>query len=305
MRSHCNRRAAAFTLVELLVVIGIIALLISILLPALNKARGAAAEVKCLSNLRNLGQAVTSYSLQNRGVVMPSVIWSNSGGPDFWPDLLIATKLLPRQNADANTTNPGGLPSVLVCPTAGDVVTANSTADGSRKNTSTVLMPGENVTTFFSYGINGTSYNNDDLGSPLTAQVAAAFPATAIGMGTVATRYPLKKLSKIRRSSEVAFIFDGVEWNIWASNSFTNAIVSRLSGQRHGKWDPAKPDKSGRTNVLFLDGHAAGFARQDLPGIVEAPSFTDFSAAGKAIMHAKDRNAVFRLDEGAPSIAPR
>src|SRR4051812_3369388 len=65
-----GRRVTGFTLVELLVVIGIIALLISILIPALSAAQARSQSTKCLSNLRQIGQATMLYANLNKGHLM-------------------------------------------------------------------------------------------------------------------------------------------------------------------------------------------------------------------------------------------
>src|SRR3982751_4199907 len=71
-------RKPGFTLVELLVVIGVIAILISLLLPSLNRARESARRTQCLSNIRQISQAFFMYTNESKGW-FPSVAVFGTG----------------------------------------------------------------------------------------------------------------------------------------------------------------------------------------------------------------------------------
>jgi prepilin-type N-terminal cleavage/methylation domain-containing protein len=99
-----------FTLVELLVVIGIIAILISLLMPALQSARAASRDTVCMSNMRQLGMAFHTYASQNKGVLPPGFGFP-AVGSDY--DHCWATYLSKQMNKERtlSTGNP-----VFNCP---------------------------------------------------------------------------------------------------------------------------------------------------------------------------------------------
>src|SRR5437773_358803 len=80
MKVENVKRRRGFTLAELLVVIGIIAALIAILMPALNRARMSADLVKCQSNFRQVYSAISFYANENRGMLPRSSSWTLGTG---------------------------------------------------------------------------------------------------------------------------------------------------------------------------------------------------------------------------------
>ena len=105
----CTRKTKGFTLVERLVVIGIIALLISILLPSLNRAREQANRVKCASNLRQIGQGLQMYANENKGN-FPRTYFKSGGGIDA------SNKGFDQPNSfDPKGTGPGPVGENNVC----------------------------------------------------------------------------------------------------------------------------------------------------------------------------------------------
>ncbi|MFB3892362.1 MAG: type II secretion system protein [Phycisphaerae bacterium] len=96
MSCHCSRnRGLGFTLIELLVVIAIVALLISILVPSLQKARELARRVPCMSNQRMMGTGFQLYASDNTEVIVPLKALKTQGSGSYdhlswwWADLIV------------------------------------------------------------------------------------------------------------------------------------------------------------------------------------------------------------------------
>lgn len=267
-----EKRYEGFTLVELLVVIGIIALLISMLLPALGKVRKQAAQTQCLSNMRQIGLAIQGYASANQQNLLPTLIWNTGiasanqpspGTDDNWMFMLVASKFItdPRISITAQPTATSN--TVLVCPSVREtlkdtniaslagakVTTAN---DGFERRVSNHVQPGLIVDV--GYGYNGSVYSTSNVGSDLKPM------KDAIGLAVVynGTKVPSRKITQIRKPAETVIVFDGT-----AYAPFTKP--ERVTGARHGKWLPEKPLASGITNLLFIDGHAESANRSDLP----------------------------------------
>jgi prepilin-type processing-associated H-X9-DG protein len=181
---RARRVVVGFTLTELLVVVGMVALLCSLLLPVIGKARAAANSAKCLSNLRQMGSGWTMYTAVNRGYLM-SYVWYSPSVPDlaynaYWPGILDSYAV----RSD-----------VLLCPSA-DEPSSNSAALGY--GSLIFAWNGKFTANGTAIRLNGTNYRTGSYGFNRYLTAGGGF-----GDDGLAT-----KITAVRRTTEVPLFFD-------------------------------------------------------------------------------------------------
>ncbi len=262
-RTLSRTHRGGFTLVELLVVIGIIAVLISILLPALNRARESANSTKCLSNLKQIGTAMHFYANQNKGVIVPagyaSVGGTNYGSLQPWFAILMNEKLLPAPktsnvSVDAVTISsvtkcPSGIDALAVAPNTSTPQLGQPTSRKDQRGAAATRGNNLDATQGFRgnpgwadswYAINGIT-GDSGAGQPGAWKVwPARFVPVLDSSGNL--DWTLPKLSQIKKASQTVFVLDGIMFN------FANGTNGGRINARH--------NKQTMTNVVFFDGHA-------------------------------------------------
>jgi prepilin-type N-terminal cleavage/methylation domain-containing protein/prepilin-type processing-associated H-X9-DG protein len=269
------RSKHGFTLVELLVVIGIIALLISVLLPALNAARESAARTKCLSNIRQMALAIVMYCTDNKGT-FPSLQHGANGAAGNTAEILhwqldtaagVSTPSLTLQAGgkyDPLLATQGIGPYLHVTPTNTNMLRCPSDDTYMTRTGFT----GETMSYSFSYSVNfcfdGTSPTDPN------------YPVnTAIVPGL------RNKITQVYDTSDKVLVVEEDQRTIddalcsvvetptyWGDGNRLSMRHDPVYGKRpdpmaitYPSNTPWMPNANGKGNVGFLDGHAAFLSR--------------------------------------------
>jgi prepilin-type N-terminal cleavage/methylation domain-containing protein/prepilin-type processing-associated H-X9-DG protein len=235
---------SGFTLIELLVVIAIIAILASMLLPALSKAKDRALAISCISNTKQISLGVFMFADDNGDFFPSPPSWWTPGPYKNSANLLCGGEWFLRDHVTPNTPAPMIAPYV---PNSKVWVCAKR-----RRGLTYTSAPGEwdpSVTGFLSYGFNS----------------CGVFGAVGAD-GNMVNAKPFKA-SSVTRASELVAICDtsgsndpqntpASAWldSFWAGSSGPSQPVTSSENCR---LQTAYAKHSNRVNVMYVDGHAA------------------------------------------------
>jgi prepilin-type N-terminal cleavage/methylation domain-containing protein/prepilin-type processing-associated H-X9-DG protein len=284
--SRCHRSSIrhGFTLVELLVVIGIIALLISVLLPTLASARRSANSVKCLASLKEIGNAFSMYAIDNKGMypaVRDNQIKSSTGGAldRRWTDYI--SKYISKKGQNFTGSQ-----------------------DVSQIRAASVLWGCPEFAKTFEFDATKANWHSENVytGYAMNPYPAhpydGAYPASTYGMRNNATRQGYLPQSMYgRKGAERILVADSTyDYIQLPPNGYTNntkfAPFDVLNpaapaddfyvDARHMKPGSSKQAAKAMTpvNALFADGHAASVSPKQAYDAVRSPSAGSIVAAG-------------------------
>jgi len=222
------RKYSFFTLLELLIVIGIITVLASMLLPGIQKSREYAKQISCLSNNKQIGIAFLGYDTDNN-TWFPTATMATSKPYGSWCYQL--SSYLNINWPSSNLFYPASGPSIFYCPAAKECTIYAS------------HVPSPKTLYYLSYGYNYAQHESrNDSGSWITVKSSK-----------------IKKPHSFLMSAdyEVIYAANGCEEDKNNHSSAVGAQVAWLNSFGYWHTSPYASRHAGKLNILFADGHAS------------------------------------------------